>query len=203
MLNDLQRGLDTPWKAFNEARRLALVPVARTYFWSHGVGSEPRWRIYGLPLIQRHRGSSITLGSDLVLRSWASSNPLGTQRCVLATWTRSARLEIESGVKATGVVICAADRISIGADVRIGSGVMIIDTDFHPLQEAERAADPRAGRSGPITIERGVFVGARAIILKGSHIGEGAVIGAGSVVSGVVEPGTLVAGNPARVVRSL
>jgi acetyltransferase-like isoleucine patch superfamily enzyme len=203
MANHLQRGLDTPWKAFNEVRRLALAPLARAYFWSHGVAWEPGWHIYGLPLIQRHRGSSISLGNDFVLRSWVSSNPLGTQRCVLATWTRSARLEIESGVKATGVVICAADRISIGADVRLGSGVMIIDSDFHPLQEAERAADPRAGNAAPITIERGVFVGTRAIILKGSHIGAGAVIGAGSVVSGDVEPGTLVAGNPARVVRSL
>ena len=53
----------------------------------------------------------------------------------------------------------------------------------------------------PITIDTHAWVAARAIILKGVHIGEGAVIGAGSVVSRDVPPWTVVTGNPAKIVR--
>ncbi|WP_191969730.1 acyltransferase [Neorhizobium galegae] len=52
--------------------------------------------------------------------------------------------------------------------------------------------------SAPITIERFVWVGGGAIILPGVTIGEGAIIGAGSVVSRDIEPYTVNAGNPAR-----
>jgi acetyltransferase-like isoleucine patch superfamily enzyme len=52
----------------------------------------------------------------------------------------------------------------------------------------------------PIVIEDGVFVGSRAIILKGVRIGRGEVIGAASVVTCDVEASMIVAGNPARVV---
>lgn len=53
----------------------------------------------------------------------------------------------------------------------------------------------------PITLERHAWVAARAIVLPGITIGEGAVVGAGSVVTRDVAAGTVVAGNPARVVR--
>ena len=55
----------------------------------------------------------------------------------------------------------------------------------------------------PIRIEHDVFIGARAMILKGVAIGRGAVIGAGAVVTKNVEAGQIVAGNPARVVGSV
>jgi acetyltransferase-like isoleucine patch superfamily enzyme len=53
----------------------------------------------------------------------------------------------------------------------------------------------------PIRIGRGVFVGARSIVLKGVTIGDGAVVGAGSVVTSDVPAHTLVAGNPAKELR--
>jgi len=52
-------------------------------------------------------------------------------------------------------------------------------------------------------IEDDVFIGMGVIVLKGSHLGRGCVVGAGSVVSGTFPPGSIVAGNPARVVRAL
>jgi maltose O-acetyltransferase len=54
--------------------------------------------------------------------------------------------------------------------------------------------------AAPVEIGRSVFIGARAIVLKGVTIGDGAVIGAGAVVTRDVEPGSIVAGNPARAV---
>ena len=53
----------------------------------------------------------------------------------------------------------------------------------------------------PIRICRGAWIGARACILKGVQVGEGAVVGMGSVVTRNVEPHTVVAGNPARLIR--
>jgi acetyltransferase-like isoleucine patch superfamily enzyme len=55
----------------------------------------------------------------------------------------------------------------------------------------------------PILIKRGAWVGARSIILKGVTVGEGAVVGMGSVVTSDVPPRTIVAGNPARVIREI
>jgi acetyltransferase-like isoleucine patch superfamily enzyme len=54
-----------------------------------------------------------------------------------------------------------------------------------------------------IVIERGATVGAGAVVLPGVTIGERAMVGARSVVTNDVEPDTVVAGNPARVVRRL
>ena len=52
----------------------------------------------------------------------------------------------------------------------------------------------------PVFIEDDVFIGARAMVLKGVRIGKGAVVGAGAVVTKDVPPNAIVAGNPARVV---
>src|SRR5210317_725783 len=69
--------LDTPWKAFNEMRRIVFTPFYRLYFALHGVAWQPGWRMFGLPLIQKHRGSEIHIGSYLQMRNWFGSNPLG------------------------------------------------------------------------------------------------------------------------------
>ncbi|WP_350338526.1 DapH/DapD/GlmU-related protein [Microbacterium sp. zg-B185] len=54
-----------------------------------------------------------------------------------------------------------------------------------------------------VIVEDDVFIGARSIILKGSHIGRGSVIGAGSIVSGIIPEGVVAAGNPAKIIRPL
>lgn len=195
---------DAPWKVTNELRRLLLVPFARLYFAAHGVNWQPGWRVFGLPLIQRHRGSTIAIGSHLQMRNWFGSNPLGiNHRTILATWSRGACITIGDHVGLSGTTICADTTVAIGSRVRIGANSVLTDTDFHPLAFRERQENPRAGISRPIIIEDDVFIGMHALILKGSHIGRGSVVGAGSVVAGTVAPGVVVAGNPARVVREL
>jgi acetyltransferase-like isoleucine patch superfamily enzyme len=92
--------------------------------------------------------------------------------------------------------IHAAQKIVIGNEVMISWDCAIMDRDFHGVNGEKE-------KSAPIVIEDKVWIGCHAIILKGVHIGEGAVIGAGAVVTKDVESYTLVAGNPARVVKSL
>lgn len=200
-LRGLEAARATPWKALNELRRVASWPWARLYFALHGVPWGRGWRLYGTPLIQRHRGSRIVAGDRLELRSRFASNPLGVrQRCVLATWAAGARIEIGNDVGMSGATVCAQSLVRIGDRVLVGEGACIVDTDFHPLAAA--AGRPRSGpgRSRPVEIGDDCFLGMRAIVLKGSTIGPGAVVGAGSVVAGDVPAGAVVAGNPARVV---
>jgi len=93
-----------------------------------------------------------------------------------------------------------AAEIVIGNEVNLAYGVMII-TGTHHIGPTQR----RAGQTSPhpVKIGDGCWVGARATILPGVTIGNGAVIGAASVVTRDVPPDTVVTGNPARVVRTL
>ncbi len=198
----LAQARQTPWKAINELRRYADLPLVRLYFALHGVAWGRGWMIYGRPLIQRHAGSVITIGRGLNMRNWFGSNPLGVNhRSILATWTAEARIEIGDDVGMTGATVVAQTAVRIGSRAFLGANCTVCDTDFHPLRPDARYQDPTEGVSRPIVIEDDVFVGMSALILKGSHIGRGSVIGAGSVVSGDIPPGVIAAGNPAQVIR--
>jgi galactoside O-acetyltransferase len=63
------------------------------------------------------------------------------------------------------------------------------------------AVDKGEVERGPVEIERGAWLGTQCIVLKGVTVGEEAVVGAGSVVTKDVPPGSVVAGNPAKVIR--
>ncbi|MCL4498886.1 MAG: acyltransferase [Chloroflexi bacterium] len=87
------------------------------------------------------------------------------------------------------------DRVTLSMRVTI---VTHIDVGKSPLREG-----PLPTQYGAVRIGRGAYIGAGAIILHGVTVGEGSAIGAGSLVLKDVAPGTLVAGNPARPIRSL
>lgn len=89
------------------------------------------------------------------------------------------------------------DQIHIGDQVGIGHEVMILTTS-HKLGTAIRRNGDLL--KAPVTIEAGVWIGARSIILPGVTIGRGAVISAGAVVNKDVPPNSLVAGTPAKVI---
>ncbi|MBA3503470.1 MAG: acyltransferase [Deltaproteobacteria bacterium] len=110
-------------------------------------------------------------------------------------------------------IVAAAQEIIVEEDVLISYRCIITDSDNHSLRYSERKHDLEAwmqGRhdwsrvkSAPVRICRGAWIGAQVIVTKGVTIGEGAVCGMGSVVTRDVAPYTVVAGNPARVVREL
>ncbi len=195
---------NTPWKITTHLRRLAALPYIRLGFALHGVRWGKGWRIFGMPIIQRHRHSHIHLGDAVELRSWTSSNPLAPAHpVVLSTRAAGAWLTIGNRCGLTGAVVVAAERIEIGQRVLLGANVVVADTDFHPLDPLERQQDVLNGARAPVVIEDDVFVGMQSLILKGVTIGQGSVIGAGSVVTRDVPPGVIAAGNPARVIREL
>jgi maltose O-acetyltransferase len=89
----------------------------------------------------------------------------------------------------------------IGCDVMMGPGVIIYGR-YHNHDRTDIPMNKQGmGGFSPVIIEDDVWIGARVIILKGVRVGRGAIIGAGAVVTKNVPPFSVVAGNPARVIR--
>lgn len=103
-------------------------------------------------------------------------------------------LTIESGFVNSNTTIRCKEKIDIGKNVAISHKVTIMDWDGHNINENKASQKP-------IKIGNNVWIGSGATILKGVTIGDGAVIAAGAVVTKDVEANTLVAGNPAKVIR--
>jgi acetyltransferase-like isoleucine patch superfamily enzyme len=115
-----------------------------------------------------------------------------------------------------GALIMAEERIEIGSHCLISWNVGIADSDFHPLEPAQRVTDAQALApffkdrpprpklaTAPVKIADNVWIGMNAVILKGVTIGENSVVAAGAVVTKSVAADVVVAGNPAQVVRQL
>ena len=99
-----------------------------------------------------------------------------------------------------GTSIGVTRSVTIGADCDLGPYVNIVDTHFHRLEPERRGERPDPD---PVVIGDNVWLGARVIVLPGVTIGEGSVVGAGSVVTGDIPARSLAVGSPARVIRAL
>ncbi len=194
----LTRGCRLALRSASRAYGAACVAVLRV----RGIEADMSWELHGMPLIRvQGRGARILIGKRLRAHSTSTYNSIGvSQRVILTAWGDGARLTIGDDVGMSGCSITACERVSIGDRVLIGAGALITDSDAHPLSAAGRAGTGEAGRSRPIEIGDDVFIGARAIILKGVTVGRGAVVGAGAVVTKTVEAGLIVGGNPAKVI---
>ena len=115
-----------------------------------------------------------------------------------------------------GALVMAEEKIEIGSHCLVSWNVGIADSDFHPLEPAQRLIDAQALapyfknrpprpklKTAPVKIGDNVWIGMNAVILKGVTIGENSVVAAGSVVTKSVAPNVVVAGNPAAVVRQI
>ena len=115
-----------------------------------------------------------------------------------------------------GAILMVEERIEIGSHCLISWNVGIADSDFHPLDPAQRLIDAQALapyfkdrpprpplRTAPVVIGDNVWIGMNAVILKGVTIGDNAVVAAGAVVTKNVPANTVVAGNPAAAMRQL
>lgn len=161
-----------------------------------------------------HPYSHVKIGDYFIFTSGECINPLcRTQRgCIVAERAESV-IEIGHHVGMSSPCLWAKQCISIGNYVNIGGDCIIMDSDAHNLDwrirdsgemfSATETLDGHTAKCAPIVIEDHVLIGARSIILKGVTIGEGSVIGAGSVVVKDIPAHSIAAGNPCRVIKRL
>lgn len=166
----------------------------------------------GVPVIFNKKGAKLKIGKNVTIKSSFLSNLVGLySRTIIVTRAPGAIIEIGDNVGISGATIYARKGISIGENTCIGGNCKILDNDFHPLEVEERnqllqqsdGGDSDLIPSKEISIGKNCFIGCNSIILKGTVLGNGCVVGAGAVVSGKFGDNCVIAGNPAKVIRSL
>ncbi|MEH2502811.1 acetyltransferase-like isoleucine patch superfamily enzyme [Bradyrhizobium sp. AZCC 1578] len=163
---------------------------------SIGRGSTIAWR-----RIRRAAGNALSVGEDSIVHADISFEETG------------GKIQIGSRTFIGRSHLVCYRSLSIGDDVIMSWGITIVDHDSHSIDWIDRRNDVRewsAGRKdwekiahAPVVVSNRAWIGFNVSVLKGVTIGEGAAIGACSVVTRDVPPYTLAAGNPARVIRTL
>jgi acetyltransferase-like isoleucine patch superfamily enzyme len=161
-----------------------------------GQSTKIRWRA-----LLSTRGGTICIGKQSILN------------CRIAFDSPEGRIDIGDRCYIGASLLVCHTSISIGCDAIISWGVTIVDHDSHALNWDQRSSDVIDWHDNrktwdhvkirPVHIEEKVWIGFGVSILKGVRVGAFSVIAAGSVVTKDVPPYSLVAGNPARVMRSL
>lgn len=162
------------------------------------------WRSHLLGLLVRHRFQAA--GIVVVQGGWSlpeidnRGGRIEVENCAffpgvrLECW-RGATIRIGNGTYLNrNVEIVAAQAVTIGRDCKIARDVLIMDTDQHELPGAGLVVKP-------VVVEDRVWIGSRAIILKGVTIGHDSIVGAGAIVTKSVAPGSVVVGPSACVLR--
>jgi acetyltransferase-like isoleucine patch superfamily enzyme len=195
-INLILEVINKPWLLVSELKMIFVLPFAYVYLLLNRVGIKFPFKFYGLPRVQRHKGSQITIGQNFENRNWASANFISShQRTVLATNSPVGKILIGNNVGISGSNIVSETEVTIGDSTIIGSNCIIIDTDFHPIAAKNRRHSKKGVRSKSIKIGKNVFIGTRSIILPGVSIGDNTIIGAGSVVRKNVSANSIYAGG--------
>ncbi len=141
-------------------------------------------------IIYIEKGCKVNIGENASLQGW---NYIQADQ--------KSAINIGAGAAINlGTKIIGGD-VSIGNDCIIAHDVSIVCVDH--LINTDRPATYCETITGKIFIDNNVWIGCRSVILKNVKIGHHAIIGAGSVVTKDVEPATVVAGNPARIIKYL
>lgn len=142
---------------------------------------------------------------------------IGDKCCIRGTlmlYRQSSRIFIGNNVYiGPGTLLECVEEIRMGNDILVSLNCNIIDTNSHSLHSAERLEDTIDWQKGlafknwdvvkskKVIIEDKCWIGLRSIVMKGVTLGEGTVVGAGSVITKNTEPFSIMAGNPAVLVR--
>ncbi len=146
-------------------------------------------QLIGKPAISNRNGQLI-IGDKVIIESKVAKTEIAVSQG--ATLEIGERTYINYGCSIGSTVL-----VKIGKGCRIGNGSIIIDNDYHGIEDRRNPPPPE-----PIVLEDNVWLAARVIVLKGVTIGHDSVIGAGSVVTKNIPPRCLAAGMPAKVIRT-
>lgn len=160
---------------------------------------------WGNPIIDIRYGGKIIIGKDVRIISTNVGTHVnyGSPTKLMAD-RPEATIVIGDNSEIAGACIHAYKSIYIGKNCIIGTGTNIFDANGHPTSlknyESRRVLIDDAD---PIVIGDNVWVALGCVVLPGTDIGEGTIVGANSVVRGRIPANCIVAGNPAGVVKDL
>ncbi|MGW1585428.1 acyltransferase [Streptomyces sp. NPDC002386] len=196
-----ERGHHSPQPLYqaHQACRRAEFRVLRLVAGSVRTGSHS-WH-----LLQDRLARTSSIGLDLEMRSWFYSRTLprcGDLLCVFPDVTMHYPLNIRVGAEVfinRGVNITAPAPVTLGDHCLIGP-YTVINSGNHRFADAKRRIRDQGHDLAPITIGRDVWLGAHVTVLAGTRVGEGAVVGAGAVVTRDIPAHSVAVGVPARVI---
>ncbi len=198
------------YRFFKKIRRNIYLIYTRFIVWVkfkfNNVKVGRGMRSFGIPLVDVWIGSSFTIGDNFLMNNGKLFNAIGRQQSCCFIVQRNGVLKIGNNVGISDTAIVCYKSVTISDNVTIGGNVVIYDTDFHSLNKEHRqdwAVDMQNTKCAPVIIERDAFIGAHSTILKGVTIGEGAIVGAGSVVTKSIPKNEIWAGNPAKFIKSV
>lgn len=163
------------------------------------------------PHFKLPKNGKVQFGNKVVINSdFKNSNTALTYRCKFVTGY-DGFIEIGDNTMMNGTCIVSYKNVKIGKNCQIASSTLITDTDFHPIDSITRRNQVEGVpfsfdmvKKDEIKIGDNVWIGWNSTILKGVEIGENSVVAAGSVVlKGKYPNNSLIAGNPAKVVKVL
>lgn len=159
----------------------------------------------GISYFYTDKSSSIEFkGINTWVNNYSVSNLFGLYQRAIFYAVQGGKITIGSDCGISGASFCSMKRISIGDRVQIGANTKILDNDQHAIDPVERYNDVRDNvKRLPIYIGDDCFIGANCIILKGTVLGKNCVVGAGSVVHGTFPDNSVIAGNPAKIIKIL
>ena len=163
-------------------------------------------RIRGSINLDIDSSGSLKIGDSFSLTSGLMLNPLGRNLKSSMRIDSNAKIVIGNNVGMSCVCLWAKKSIQIGNNVKLGSGVIIIDSDMHSLNFVERRdakTDSINAKSKEISIKDDAFIGVNSIITKGITIGERSIVAAGSVVTKSIPSDEIWGGNPAVFIKKI
>lgn len=161
-------------------------------------------RFLGRCFLHISPASKVSIGHGFVCRSGAGY-AMDTLPLSKITTSPGSVLIIGDNVGMSNTVINCKSSITIGNNVKIGTGCMIMDSNFHSSDWRVRRTDRdiEDAVSKPVQICDDAFVGAQSIVCKGVTIGERSMIAAGSVVVSDIPADCIAGGNPCKVIKQL
>ncbi len=204
------RGIATAWQFWRHRCAPAVIAhVIRLLYSSANVSIGSTFRADGFPRCMVDRSATLRIGDQVLFREDVEIRAHGTSQIIVEDGVRVDRgvriLATNDAVVRIGkgsriglyCVFNCGDSLTVGNDSLV-SGCVYLQTSMHRFCEAGIPAKDQGYTHAPVLIGHNVWLGAHVVVMPGVAVGDNVVVGSNAVVTRSIEPGSVVAGVPAR-----